>query len=41
MINNNIGMDYPHNMETALQVEEEVIKGGGIPATIAIISGRI
>ncbi|EGR33347.1 indigoidine synthase a family protein, putative [Ichthyophthirius multifiliis] len=35
------GMEYPTNVQTALQVEQQVRLGGGIPATIAIISGRI
>ncbi len=33
------GMPYPKNVETALMVEDEVRKNGGIPATIAIING--
>lgn len=35
------GMPYPQNVETALLVEEEVRKNGAIPATIAIIKGKI
>jgi len=34
-------MEYPHNVSCALEVEECVKQGGGIPATIAIIQGRI
>jgi len=35
------GMPYPKNVETALMVEETVRSNGAIPATIAIINGRI
>lgn len=35
------GMPYPKNVETALAVEAEVRKGGAVPATIAIIDGRL
>ena len=35
------GMPYPKNVETALSVEEEVRKNGAVPATIAIIGGRL
>lgn len=35
------GMPYPKNVETALAVEEVIRKNGAIPATIAIIEGRI
>src|SRR5574344_1696976 len=34
-------MPYPKNVETALMVEEEVRKNGAVPATIAIIGGRL
>ena len=34
------GMPYPKNVETALLVEETVIKEGAIPATIAIKDGK-
>ena len=34
-------MPYPKNVETALRVEEEVRKNGAVPATIAIIGGRL
>ena len=35
------GMPYPQNVETALKVEREVRNHGAIPATIAIINGRL
>lgn len=35
------GMPYPQNVETALKVEQEVRAHGAIPATIAIINGRL
>ena len=35
------GMPYPQNVETALLVEETVRQGGAIPATIAILNGRL
>lgn len=35
------GMPYPQNVETALQVEDMVRQHGAIPATIAIINGRL
>ena len=35
------GMPYPENMETALKVEAEVRKNGAIPATIALMNGKI
>ncbi len=35
------GMPYPQNVETALQVEAIVRKNGAVPATIAIIGGRL
>lgn len=35
------GMPYPQNVATALQVEEEVRKHGAVPATIAIVNGRL
>ena len=36
-----IGMEYPFNVETALAVEKCIRENGAIPATIAIIKGRI
>ena len=35
------GMPYPQNVETALKVEEIIRENGAVPATIAIISGRL
>ena len=35
------GMPYPMNVETALKVEEIVRKNGAVPATIAILNGRL
>ena len=35
------GMPYPRNVETALMVEETVRGCGAVPATIAIISGKL
>lgn len=35
------GMPYPKNVETALAVEDVIRKRGVVPATIAIIGGRI
>ncbi len=35
------GMPYPANIETAIEVEEVIRQNGAIPATIAIIDGRI
>ena len=35
------GMPYPQNVATALEVEAEVRKFGAVPATIAIIDGRL
>lgn len=35
------GMPYPQNVETALAVEEIVRKNGAIPATIAILNGKL
>ncbi|OCG00425.1 pseudouridine-5'-phosphate glycosidase [Gilliamella sp. wkB112] len=35
------GMPYPQNLETALKVEEIIRKNGAIPATIAVINGRL
>jgi Uncharacterized enzyme involved in pigment biosynthesis len=35
------GMPFPQNLETALKVENIIRKGGAIPATIAVINGRI
>ena len=35
------GMPYPQNVETALNVEKLIREGGAVPATIAIIGGRL
>ena len=35
------GMPYPQNVETALNVEQIIREAGAIPATIAIIGGRL
>lgn len=35
------GMPYPQNVETALQVEQIIRDSGAVPATIAIIGGRL
>lgn len=35
------GMPYPQNVETALKVEEIVRESGAIPATIAILNGKL
>ena len=35
------GMPYPQNVETALKVEEIIRSHGAVPATIAIIGGRL
>lgn len=35
------GMPYPKNVETALRVEQEVRDHGAVPATMAIMDGRL
>ena len=35
------GMPYPQNVETALEVERIVRENGAVPATIAVIGGRL
>lgn len=35
------GMPYPQNVETALKVEQTIRANGAVPATIAIIGGRL
>ena len=35
------GMPYPKNVETALRVEQTVRDNGAVPATIAVIGGRL
>ena len=35
------GMPHPQNIETALEVEDIVRKGGATPATIGVLDGRV
>src|SRR3954463_15707417 len=35
------GMPYPRNVETARMVEQTVRDAGAVPATIAVLDGRI
>ena len=35
------GMPYPKNVETALRVEQTIRDNGAVPATIAVIGGRL
>ncbi|MBO4873216.1 MAG: pseudouridine-5'-phosphate glycosidase [Lachnospiraceae bacterium] len=35
------GMPYPQNVETALKVEQTIRENGAVPATVAIIGGRL
>ena len=35
------GMPYPKNVQTALEVERIVRESGAVPATIAIIGGKL
>ena len=35
------GMPYPQNVETALNVEKIIRENGAVPATIAVIKGRL
>ena len=35
------GMPYPQNVETAMRVEEMVRSNGAVPATIAVMEGRL
>ena len=35
------GMPYPQNVETALKVEQTIRENGAVPATIAIIGGKL
>jgi pseudouridine-5'-phosphate glycosidase len=35
------GMDYPRNLDTAYQLERIVRSEGAVPATIAVLSGRL
>jgi pseudouridine-5'-phosphate glycosidase len=35
------GLPYPSNLETALQMEETIREQGAVPATIAVLDGRL
>ncbi|KAG2184017.1 hypothetical protein INT44_009028 [Umbelopsis vinacea] len=35
------GMPYPQNVETAMAVEDIIVKNGAVPATIAILQGKV
>ncbi|WP_102110341.1 pseudouridine-5'-phosphate glycosidase [Oceaniglobus roseus] len=35
------GMPYPQNVETAVMVEETLRRGGAVPATIAVLEGKL
>ena len=35
------GMPWPHNLETARRLEAEVRRHGAVPATIAVVGGRL
>ena len=35
------GMPYPQNVETALRVERTIRENGAVPATVAVIGGRL
>lgn len=35
------GLPYPENVETAIEVETAVRQGGSVPATVAIVQGKI
>src|SRR5690606_398800 len=35
------GMPWPHNLETARALADEVRAGGAVPATIAVMAGKI
>ena len=35
------GMPYPQNVETALRVEQTIREEGAVPATVAVIGGRL
>ena len=35
------GMPYPKNVETALLVEQTIRENGAVPATVAVIGGRL
>ena len=35
------GMPYPQNVETAMNVEKIIRENGAVPATIAILNGKL
>ena len=35
------GIPYPQNVETALMVEDAIRQEGAVPATIAVIGGKL
>ena len=35
------GMPWPRNVEVARQVEDDIRKGGAVPATIAVLEGML
>lgn len=35
------GLPYPQNLETALKMEEIILAGGAVPATIGMLNGRL
>ena len=35
------GMPYPQNLETAKRLESIVRSGGAVPATVAVIGGKL
>ncbi len=35
------GMPYPRNLETAMAVEEVISREGAVPATVAVVEGRL
>ena len=35
------GMPYPQNVETALKVEAAIREAGAVPATVAVIGGKL
>lgn len=35
------GMPHPHNVETALEVERDVVEAGAVPATVAVLDGML
>lgn len=35
------GMPHPHNVETALRVEADIVEAGAVPATVAVLDGTL